>query len=69
MRSAGSGGVNLGRSFFSTPNGTVTTTCDPTSVFPDSDVTTMPPSDVSTRATGQSRRTSSPAAIASTTEA
>ena len=52
----------------SAPSGTVTTTCEPTSVFPDADVTATPPADRSTWATGQSWRTSSPAAIASTTE-
>jgi hypothetical protein len=65
-RSDGSAGENRGRPRLSTPSGTVTTTCEPSSILPSADATRTPSWETAISDTGLPSRTSAPEAIAST---
>jgi len=65
-RSGGSAGENRGAPRLSTPSGTVTTTCEPSSDVPSAQRRRTPSAECSTSVTSTPSRRSAPVAIAST---
>ena len=65
-RSRGSAGENRGTPRLSTPSGTVTTTCEPSSAVPSAVTTRTPSGEAAISDTGLPSRTSTPEAIAPT---